>query len=259
MLNTTIQEGRLVNITLEELKVLITAETSGLTKELNGVKKQLNGLTKATKTTSTQMSNSFKGLGSKLVKYLSVTAIVTGLYKIGKAAVSAASDLAEVQNVVDVSFGSASEEINKFAQNAITQFGITEYQAKKCASTFMAMSNGMGINAEAGKKMSVQLTGLAADMASFYNVSQDVAETALKSVFTGETETLKKFGVVMTEANLEAYRLAQGITKSYSDMSQAEKVALRYNFVLRSTANAQNDYARTSGSWANQLRLLTNQ
>lgn len=138
-------------------------------------------------------------------------------------------------------------------------FGLTQYQAKKTASTIMAMSNGMGIGAEAGKTMAINLTKLSGDMASFYNVSQDVAETALHSVFTGETETLKRFGIVMTEANLKAFALSQGITTLYNDMSQAQKVALRYNYVMQATAQAQGDFARTSMNWANQIRILTGQ
>ena len=127
------------------------------------------------------------------------------------------------------------------------------------ASTFMAMGNGMGISADMGKKMAKTLTGLAGDMASFYNVSQDVAQTALNSIYTGETESLKKFGVVMTEANLQQYAYSKGITKQVSAMSQLEKVYLRYSYVLNSTKNAQGDFARTSGSWANQMRLLKEQ
>ena len=117
----------------------------------------------------------------------------------------------------------------------------------------------MDIAQEAGKNMSLQLTALAGDMASFYNVGQDIAQTALNSIFTGETESLKKFGIVLTETNLEAFALSQGIKKSYQAMSQAEKVALRYNYVLNATKNAQGDFARTSGSWANQIRLLKEQ
>ena len=127
------------------------------------------------------------------------------------------------------------------------------------ASTFMAMGNGMGISADMGKKMAKTLTGLAGDMASFYNVSQDVAQTALNSIYTGETESLKKFGVVMTEANLQQYAYSKGITKQVSAMSQLEKVYLRYSYVLNSTQKAQGDFSRTSGSWANQVRLLKEQ
>ena len=181
------------------------------------------------------------------------------LKKFGSQAIQTASDLEEVQNVVDVSFGSMANEVEAFAKTAIQSFGMSELTAKQTASTFMAMANGMGLALKDGKNMSLQLTALAGDMASFYNVRQDVAQTALNSVFTGETESLKKFGVVMTEANLSAFALSKGITKSYSAMSQAEKVALRYHYVLKSTANAQGDFARTSGSWANQVRILKEQ
>ena len=242
-------------MTLEELKVIITAETSGLKKELNSLQSQVNNTQKSVDKSTKKISGGF----SKLTKAVSLTAITVGLYKFGKAAVNAASDLQEVQNVVDVAFGDMSAEVDEFAKNASSKFGLSELQAKQFASTFMAMSNGMGIAAETGKAMSLTLTQLAGDMASFYNVSQDVADTALNSVFTGETETLKKFGVVMTEANLSAYAMSKGITKAYSDMTQAEKVILRYSFVLNTTKNAQGDYARTCNNWANQVRLLKNQ
>lgn len=242
-------------MTLEELKVVITAETSGLKKELDSLKTQLS----KTEKTVTKTTGGIKKALSSLTKGFTATAIVYGLIKVGKQAIQTASDLQEVQNVVEVSFGSMSAEVDKFAENALKKFGLSKLSAKQFASTFMAMSNGMGIAAEAGKNMSLNLTALSADMASFYNVEQDVAFTALKSVFTGETESLKRFGIVMTEANLEAYALSQGITKSYSAMSQAEKVALRYSFVLNATKGAQGDFARTSNSWANQVRILKEQ
>ena len=242
-------------MTLEELKVVITAETSGLKKELDSLKTQLS----KTEKTVTKTTGGIKKALSSLTKGFTATAIVYGLIKVGKQAVQTASDLQEVQNVVEVSFGSMSAEVDKFAENALKKFGLSKLSAKQFASTFMAMSNGMGIAAEAGKNMSLNLTALAGDLASFRNVEQDVAFTALKSVFTGETETLKNFGIVMTEANLEAYALSQGITKSYSAMSQAEKVALRYSFVLNATKNAQGDFARTSNNWANQVRILKEQ
>ena len=151
------------------------------------------------------------------------------------------------------------DEVEKFAKSAVQNFGMSELTAKRMASTFMSMANGMGLAAKDGKNMSLQLTALAGDMASFYNVEQDVAQTALSSIFTGETESLKKFGIVLTEANLNAFALSRGITKSYNAMSQAEKVALRYHYVLKATANAQGDFVRTSSSWANQVRILKEQ
>lgn len=193
----------------------------------------------------------FKGVGFAL--------IIRQLGLLSKQAINMASDLEEVQNVVDVSFGSMADQVEAFADTAVRSYGMSALTAKRMASTFMAMSNGMDIAQEAGKNMSLQLTALAGDMASFYNVGQDIAQTALNSIFTGETESLKKFGIVLTETNLQAFALSQGIKKSYQAMSQAEKVALRYNYVLNATKNAQGDFARTSGSWANQIRLLKEQ
>lgn len=242
-------------MTLEELKVIITAETSGLKKELDSLKTQVNKTQKTVDKSTTKISNGFK----KITKGITFTAITLGLYKFTKAATDAASDIEEVQNVVDVSFGDMTDKVEAFAKTATAQFGLSALQAKEFASTLMSMSNGMGIVSDVGANMSIQLAGLAGDLASFRNVSQEVAFTALQSVFTGETETLKKFGIVMTEVNLSAFALSKGIQKSYSEMSQAEKVMLRYAFVMQTTRDAQNDYARTSDNWANQLRLLQNQ
>ena len=250
-------------MTIEELKIIISAETAGIKKAVSEVKTQVNNLDKVTKSsmktlqstvnkTTNNITNSFK----KMVKGILASVSLIALVKLGKEALEYASNIEEVQNVVDVSFGDMAEEVNQFAKTSAASFGMSELMAKKTASTFMAMSNGMGIARDAGKLMSMQLTALSGDMASFYNVSQDIANTALNSVFTGETETLKKFGIVLTEANLKEYALSQGIKKSYSDMSQAEKVALRYNYVMQTTSQVQGDFARTSGSWANQIRVL---
>ena len=253
-------------MTLEELVVVITAETSKLEKGLKKTTSSLNSVQKVAKKVSSSVSNSFKTLNKNvnntfksLTKAVKLAAVIAGLFKLGKTALDTASDLEEVQNVVNVTFGSAAAEINEFSKSAIKSFGLSELSAKRYASTFMAMSNGMGVATDSGKTMSIELTKLVGDMSSFYNVSQDIASTALTSVYTGETESLKKFGVVMTEANLEAFALSRGITKQYSAMSQAEKVALRYNYVMAQTSQAQGDFARTSGSWANQIRILKEQ
>lgn len=202
----------------------------------------------------------FASIKASLTKLAGVAATAFGVSRViefGKYAVNTASDLTEAQNVVDTAFGSMSGNMEAFADTAVETYGISKLSAKKTGSTFMAMAAGMGIAQNAASEMSLSLTGLSADMASFYNVSQDVASTALKSIFTGETETLKQFGIVMTEDNLSAYALAQGITTSYSAMSQAEKVQLRYQYVMAQTSLAQGDFAKTSGSWANQTRMLS--
>lgn len=199
------------------------------------------------------LSKSFAKIGAAIGVAFGVGALIN----FGKQAVQLASDLQEVQNVVDVAFGDMSYKAEEFAKTAIESFGISELSAKRTASTYMAMAKGMGIASDVGSDMAIQLTALSADMASFYNVSQEMADTALKSIFTGETETLKQYGIVMTEVNLEQYALSQGITKSVSAMTQQEKTMLRYQFVLEQTALAQGDFVRTQDSWANQTRVLS--
>ena len=235
-------------MTVDELKVLITAQTAQLQNEVTKVQKKMNSLEKTAKNTSNGIQKAFNA-----IKF---TAIIAAVFKLTKACTTAAGDLVEVQNVVDTAFGESANIVNNWSKNVIKQYGMSETAAKRTASTFMAMSNGMGIANKAGTTMAVTLAGLSADLASFWNTSQDEAFTALKSVYTGETETLKKYGVVMTDVNLKNFAMAQGIKKSYSEMTQAEKVALRYKFVLKTTADAQGDFAKTNKSWANQIRIL---
>lgn len=216
------------------------------------------GFDKGTKNISGRIGNlrtEFKKLASAAAGAFAVKKLID----FGRQSVETASDLAEVQNVVDTAFGSMSSKMEEFADTSIQQFGISRLEAKRTGSTFMAMASGMGLAQDSASDMAVALTGLSADMASFYNVEQDAASTALKSIFTGETETLKQFGIVMTDANLQAYALSQGISKSTSEMSQAEKVQLRYNYVMSQTTLAQGDFAKTSDSWANQTRILSEQ
>lgn len=144
----------------------------------------------------------------------------------------------------------------QFSKSALEAFGMSELSAKKTTGIYMTMAKSAGISESAASDMAVTLAGLTGDVASFYNISQELADVRLKSVFTGETETLKELGVVMTQTNLQAYALSQGINKNISDMNQAEQTTLRYNFVLDRLAFVQGDFARTSNSWANQIRIL---
>ena len=201
--------------------------------------------------------NSIKGTISKIGAAISVAFGVSALVNFGKEAVNLASDLREVQNVVDVAFGDMSYKAEEFAKSAIENFGISELSAKRTASTYMAMAKGMGIAEDVASDMAITMTGLTADIASFYNMSQERADVILKSVYTGETETLKQLGIVMTEVNLENFAMSKGITKSLSAMTQQEKTMLRYRFVLEQTQLAQGDFVRTQDSWANQTRILT--
>lgn len=212
------------------------------------------GLKSATNTIkSSGIENSLKNIGKLALAAFSVKAIVN----FGKECINLGSDLAEVQNVVDVTFGNLNTEVNKFAENAIDKFGLGQTVTKKYVGTFGAMSKAFGFSNKEALAMSETLTGLAGDVASFYNLSSDEAYTKLKSVFTGETETLKDLGVVMTQNALDQYALANGYGKTTAKMSEQEKVALRYKFILDKLSLANGDFARTSDSWANQTRVLS--
>lgn len=198
------------------------------------------------------VQNLAKKAGAALASAFAVKKVVD----FGKKCLDLGSDLAEVQNVVEVTFPHMAAQVDEFAKSAINSFGLSETMEKQFIGTFGAMAKSFGFSEKAAYDMGSALTGLAGDVASFYNISQDEAYTKLKSVFTGETESLKDLGVVMTQTALDSYAMANGFGKTTQTMSEMEKVALRYQFVQDKLSAAQGDFARTSGSWANQMRIL---
>lgn len=205
------------------------------------------------------IKQSFNGLGGAVKK---IGLLIGGAFAVGKLAqfgkecVELGSDLTEVQNVVDVTFTTMSDKVNEFAKNAMTSAGLSETMAKRYVGTFGAMSKSFGFSEAQAYDMSTALTQLTGDVASFYNISQDLAYIKLKSVFTGETETLKDLGVVMSQSALDQYALANGYGKTTSEMTEQEKVALRLAFVQKQLSAASGDFIRTSDSWANQVRVM---
>ena len=197
-----------------------------------------------------------QGMAKKAGLALAAAFSVKKLIDFSAQCIELGSDLQEVQNVVDVTFPRMSKQVDNFAKNAAASFGLSETMAKKFAGTSGAMAKSFGFSEQAAYEMATTLTGLAGDVASFYNISQDEAYTKLKSVFTGETETLKDLGVVMTQSALDAYALANGYSKTTAKMSEMEKVALRYKFVQDQLSAASGDFIRTSDGWANQVRVL---
>lgn len=195
-----------------------------------------------------------KGLG---VIVGATAAAVTALGTAGVASVKLASDLTEVQNVVDVTFEDNASSIDKWAKSAATAFGLSELQAKQFNGTMGAMLKSMGLTDSAILDMSTRMVGLAGDFASFYNLDAETAFQKIRSGISGETEPLKELGINMSVANLEAFALSQGIDKAYNSMTQAEQATLRYNYLISTTADAQGDFARTSDSLANQLRIAS--
>lgn len=202
-------------------------------------------------------ASSVLGTVGKIGAAIGIAFGVSALVKFAKQSIELSSDVQEVQNVVDVAFGDMKDQMEAFADTAIDKFGISALTAKRTGSTYMAMAKGMGIAGQEAADMALNLTGLSADMASFYNVSQKYTDIALKSVFTGETETLKQYGIVMTQTNLQEFARQKGITKSIQSMTQQEQTMLRYQYVMKQTALAQGDFVRTQNSWANQTRILS--
>lgn len=228
-------------------------------KTMSVMRKVASGITSAFK----QIGNSSSGLTKaqfslgNLLKTAIGFRLGYGLLNFGKQAFELGSSMTEVANVIDVSFGSMSEQAYEFAKTAQEQFGLSELAALQYSGILMSMFNASGVAQRDAAKMSTTLTGLAGDLASFYNIEQEDAFTKLRSALAGEIEPMRALGVDMSVASLEAYALSQGITESYQSMSQAEKVMLRYNYIMSVTKAQQSDFAATSHTYANQIRLLT--
>ena len=173
-----------------------------------------------------------------------------------KDAIDISSSLTEVENVVRTTFGNYEKLIQDFSKTSIQDFGMSELTAKQVASRFQAMGTAMGFSQGKMADMSLQLTKLTADMASFYDMEQSDVARNLQAVFTGETEPLRKYGLDLTQATLKEWAMKQGLDADISSMTQAEKTMLRYQYVMANTAAAQGDFARTSDTWANQIRIL---
>lgn len=211
---------------------------------------------------SSEMQNSLRTIDKVGQKFQAVgrsmSAFVTlPILAAGAAAVKFASDYQESINKVDVAFKSSSTGVKEFSKSSLESFGIAEGTALDMAAAYGDMGTSMGLTTGQAAKMSTSLVGLAGDLASFKNISIDIANTAISAIFTGETESLKKLGIVMTEVNLKQFALNSGIKKNYEQMTQAEKVQLRYNYILSVTKNAQGDFERTQGGAANQTRIFT--
>lgn len=225
----------------------------GVDEAIQEGKKLADNVDEQSKNIKGSLGDAFSVMGGNLMSK-AFSAAIGFLIDTGKEAIQTASDLQEVQNVVDATFGDNAAAIESWATSAQSQFGLTELQAKQYTSTMGAMLKSMGIGKSDVYGMSTAMAGLAADMASFYNLDFDEAFNKIRSGISGETEPLKQLGINMSVANLEAYALSQGITTAYESMSQAEQATLRYNYLMQVTADAQGDFARTSDGLANSWR-----
>lgn len=203
-----------------------------------------------------QLSN-IQNIAGNVGKVLGKAFAIGSVVAFAKKCLDLGSDLNEVQNVVDVTFGSMSDKVNQWAKDAMTSFGLSEKCAKDYVGTLGTMAKSFGFSTEEAYKQATALAGLSADVASFYNLSTDDAYNKIKAVYTGETEGLKSLGVVMTQTSLDEFALAQGFGKTTAKMTEAEKVELRLAYVTQTLSGAAGDFARTSDGWANQTKVLS--
>ena len=238
----------------------ITGDSKGINSTIKKVTSDIQSESKkwdqAAGDSTGNIENAFAKMAGNIVGSLTAAGIGAILLNWGKAAVDAASDLSEVQNVVDTVFGEGARTIDSWAKNAGQQFGLTETQAKKFTSTLGAMMKSSGLAGNEIVNMSTDLAGLAADMASFYNLDFETAFEKIRSGISGETMPLKQLGINMSVANLEAFALAQGLEKTFSQMDQGEQTMLRYQYIMQATADAQGDFAKTADGFANAQRRI---
>lgn len=187
--------------------------------------------------------------------YATYWALFRGFRLLGDA-IDISSSLTEVENVVRQTFGQYESLINNFAKSSIEKFGMSELSAKQFASRFQAMGTALDIPQGKMAKMSIRLTELAGDMASFYDVSQEDIAKSLQSVFSGTTAPMRRYGIDLTQATLKEWALKQGLDANISSMTQAQKAMLRYQYVLAHTTNITGDFARTADTWHNQITML---
>ncbi len=232
--------------TTEKLKYYTEAEQKVIDKTAAVVKKL------------EESGNKFEKTGEKISKVGNkiTLGVTTPVVAAGAAIYKYSSDLTEAENKTKEVFKNMSGDVLAWSQTSLDKMGMARSTALDAVSLYGGMATAMGLTRKRATDMSKSLTELSVDLASFHNTSLDQASTALKSIFTGETETLKNYGIVMTEANLKAYALSQGIKTNYSEMSQAEKVQLRYNFVLNASKDAIGDYERNCGEAASQMKKL---
>jgi hypothetical protein len=244
-----------------EVRVPITGDNGPLKAALadttNSIKAESAKWDKDIDDSSGNISGSLIGAFTAVTASAAFLKIGRMLADFGLQSVAVASDLEEVQNVVDVTFGEeGSATVEAWAKRATSAFGLTELQAKQYASTMGAMMKSNGLAKEEVLEMSMDLAGLAADMASFYNMPFDEAFNKIQSGMAGITMPLRQLGIDMTEGAVGAYALANGFETAYSNMSEAEQMLVRYQYLMSVTADAQGDFTRTSDSYANSQRRV---
>ena len=238
-------------MTIEELQVLITANTNDLKKEIGKTNKDIQGLQKQTTKSSTAMLGGFKTLANGIV--------ALGIGKIIKDSIVGSMNAIESENLFSVSLGNMAGEVTEWSKTMSNALGLNEYEMRKNVGTLYNMSSSMGIAGDNALIMSKGLTMLSQDMASFYNLSGEDAMAKLQAGITGETEPLKRLGILIDENTIKQTAYQHGIAQTGSELTEQQKVMARYVAIMNQTSNAQGDLARTVNSPTNQIRMLKSQ
>lgn len=248
------------SLTIEELKVIISGEIEPFRKELKNATKATKEETKNITREMSRINSGASKMASGLKKLLTLGGIYAAFKLIQRVIggmLGLASSFQETEGLARVAFGNMKDDIDKFAKTALESYGMTEQAFKAQAGTYMAMSDGMNIAKKDAEIMSVKVTQLSADLASMYNTSQEMAGDALSSIWTGQVQSLKKYGVVMTQANINQWLLNQGINRNIDSMSQQEQVIVRYAYVMDALSLAQGNFRREADGWAAQTKMLS--
>lgn len=220
--------------------------------------KDLNqGLDKAESKSKSTGSSIAKGLGGAIATGVAGAVAVVGTATAAIAStIGPASDLSETMSKVNVVFGDSAEEVLAFGETAAEALGMTQNQALAAAGTYGNLFRAMGISTDASTEMSTGLVTLAADLASFNNMNPEDVLNALRSGLSGETEPLKRLGVNLNQAGVEAKAMAMGLYDGEGAITASAKAQATYALVMEQTSLAQGDFERTSKGLANQQRIL---
>lgn len=240
-----------------------TAEWDALQREIIETEQQLKSLEKEYKNFGSVSAQQLKAAGEEVKAFGQkisaigdklTTRVTLPLIAFYTATAKYASDFEENMNKLDVAFGDSAQSVKDWSKTASTQYGLSMVASTEAASGFGALAKGIGITDDVAASMSTTLTGLSADLASYFNTSTEDAAAALEGIFTGQSKALTKFGVIMNDTNLRQF--AEECNLVWSELDQVQKTMLRYQFVLRATADAQGDYARTSDGTANSIKTF---
>lgn len=251
------------------LRAVIDADTGGFTRGMRSVNSQLddtarrmNGLDG----TIARSSNGWKRWGGGIGKAALIgTAAVAGLgiaaggvlaigaYK----AVQSASDLNETISKTKVIFGNSAKDIMAWSKTSASAMGQSQRQALDAASQFAVFGKAAGLSGKDLTGFSKELSVLSADLASFYNTDPEEAITAIGAALRGESEPIRRFGVLLDDASLRAEAFKQGIIASTKDaLTPQQKALAAHALIMKQTTDAQGDFARTSDGLANQQRIF---